>query len=181
MISKIIFHSFPVLDLGDIILREIEQEDAADYLNYMGRDEMAPFLTDNNRPTNIMEAQRELSYWIGLFSTQRSIYWAIALKENNKLIGTAGFNMISFIHRKAEISYDLDFDFWGKGLMLKSIKNIMKFADDIGIVRTQATIIQDNLRSLKLLERCGFAKEGILKKYEIVAGESRDYFMYARV
>ncbi len=102
------FAPFPVIDLGDIVLRDIRVEDAQAYLDYMNNDQMAGFLTKENRPQTFDAAVEEVSYWGGLFSSKRSIYWAIALKENNRMIGTAGFNMISFPNSRAEISYDLD-------------------------------------------------------------------------
>lgn len=176
------FQDFPVIDLGDIILRDISPEHAQDYLDYMSNDHMAGFLTKENRPQTLEAAVEEVSYWGGLFPSKRSIYWAIVLKENNKMIGTAGFNMISFPNSRAEISYDLDPNYWGKGIMLRSIKAILKFADYIlGIVRIQATVITTNERSIKVLERCGFQQEGYLRKYEVVEGELKDYYMYARV
>ncbi len=179
---QIFFGHFPIIDLGDIILREITSDDAQDYLDYMSNDKMASFLTKENRPVNFDAALEEVKYWGSLFPTKKSIYWGIALKDNNKLIGTAGFNMISFINSRAEISYDLDPKFWGKGMMLRAIKAILRFADEtLGVIRTQATVIIDNQRSINVLERCGFQREGYLKKYELVEGELKDYYMYARV
>ncbi|MFK7968390.1 MAG: GNAT family N-acetyltransferase [Rickettsiaceae bacterium] len=176
------FSPFQEIDLGDIILREIRVEDAQAYLDYMNNEKMAGFLTKENRPQTFDAAVEEVSYWGGLFPSKRSIYWAIALKEDDRMIGTAGFNMISFPNSRAEISYDLDPDYWGKGVMLRSIKAILKFADYVlGIVRIQATVITTNDRSIKVLERCGFVQEGYLKKYEVVEGELKDYYMYARV
>ena len=176
------FAPFPVIDLGDIVLRDIRVEDAQAYLDYMNNDQMAGFLTKENRPQTFDAAVEEVSYWGGLFSSKRSIYWAIALKENNRMIGTAGFNMISFPNSRAEISYDLDPNYWGKGVMLRSIKAVLKFSDHmLGIVRIQATVITTNERSLKVLDRCGFKREGYLEKYEVVEGELKDYYIYARV
>jgi ribosomal-protein-alanine N-acetyltransferase len=181
MIKKYLHGPFPVLELNDIVLRELRDEDAEDYFNYMNKPEMALYLTDSNRPSTLKESLDEVNYWASLYKNRRSFYWGIALKDNNKLIGTAGFNVITTSHLKAEISYDLDVEFWGQGIMLKSIKNILKLADYMGLTRIQATVITNNVRSINLLERCGFVKEGILKKYEIVAGEHKDYYMYARV
>ncbi|NRB10035.1 MAG: GNAT family N-acetyltransferase [Rickettsiaceae bacterium] len=176
------FGEFPTIEIGNIVLREIVIEDAEDYYNYMSCKEMDGFLTQDNRPENIEKSQEELKYWSSLFPNKRSIYWAIAKKSDNKMIGTAGFNLISFPHSRAEISYDLDPSYWGQGIMLRSIKAILKFADDgLGLVRVQATVITDNERSIKLLERTGFKKEGLLVKYEMVEGVHKDYFMYARV
>lgn len=176
------FNNFPVLDLGDIILREIEISDAPDYFDYMTRKEMESFLTKDNMPESLEKAVEEVQYWGSLFPSKRSIYWAIALKDTNKMIGTAGFNVISFPNSRAELSYDLSPDYWGKGVMLKSIKGILTFSDQgLEIVRVQATVITDNERSIKVLERCGFKKEGILEKYEVVEGQHKDYYMYGRV
>lgn len=182
MITQHYYQPFPVIDLGEVVLRALTDDDAEAYFKYMSRPEMIAFLTEANYPKTLDHALEEVRYWGSLFANKRSFYWAIALKESNKLIGTAGFNMILPAHMRAEISYDLDYNYWGQGVMLKSIKNILRFADLVlGIVRVQATVIMDNERSIKVLERCGFSQEGILKKYEIVEGVHKDYYMYARI
>ena len=181
MSMQYLYNQFPVLDLGDVILRELISDDGEAYFGYMNKPEMHKFLTDNNRPADIDRAKEELNYWASLFRNRRGFYWGIALKDNNQLIGTAGFNAISIMHQKAEISYDLDYAFWGRGIMLKSVKAILKFIEHAAIIRIQATVIHDNTRSIKLLERCGFLQEGLMKKYEIVEGVHRDYYMYAKV
>lgn len=181
MFNYSIYSQFPVLDLGDIELRELTTDNSEEYFNYMSKPEMLSFLTDSNIPKNIEHAAEELRYWASLFRNRRGFYWGVVLKNNNQLVGTAGFNSVSIPHLKAEISYDLDPAFWGKGIMLRSIKNILKFIDYAGIVRIQATVINDNIRSINLLERCNFVKEGFMKKYEIVQGVPKDYYLYARV
>lgn len=173
---------FPLIDLGDILLRPLRDSDSERYFEYMSQDIMKSFLTASNRPTTPEEALREVRYWGGLFESGRSIYWAIALAETDRLIGTAGFNIILHNHARAEISYDLDPAFWSKGIMLKSIKAILSFAENVlELVRIQATVICTNQRSIKVLERCGFYNEGTLRKYEVVDGEHKDYYIYARV
>ena len=169
MNTQIFFGAFPEFDLGDIVLREIEYEDASGYLNYMNRPEMLDFLTKEHIPNTLEKALEELQYWGSLFPTKRSIYWAIALKSNNLIIGTAGFNHFSFSNSKSEISYDLSPDYWGKGVMLKSLKHILKFAENnLQVVRVQATVTIDNNNSIKLLERCGFEREGYMKRITIL-------------
>lgn len=175
------YSQFPIFELGDIVLRELTIDDSQEYFNYMNHEAMLPFLTDNNIPRNIEQAVEEVRYWASLFRNRRGFYWGIALKDNNKLIGTAGFNTLSTIHLRSEISYDLDPQYWSKGIMLKSIKNIVKFIEYVGIIRIQATVVNDNIRSMTLLERCGFMREGLLKKYEIIQDVHRDYYLYAKI
>ena len=63
MNAQCFFGEFPALDLGDIVLREIIESDAQDYLDYMSRDEMIGFLTKDNRPQNFDKALEEIKYW----------------------------------------------------------------------------------------------------------------------
>lgn len=176
------FQPFPEIELGKILLRGIKSEDAENYYNYMSRIEMRNFLTQGNIPSSVEKAVEEVDYWKSLFTTKKSIYWAISLKNTGEMIGTAGFNVIYFSYSRAEISYDLSPDYWGKGIMFKTIKAILKFAAlNLGLIRIQATVITDNDRSIKLLQRCGFQEEGLLKKYEFVNGQYKDYFIYSRV
>lgn len=182
MIGYHLYQPFPVMDLSDIILRELVDEDASDYFDYMSRPEMSEYLSTGTMPQNLESALNDVKYWGGLFRNKRSFYWGIALKDNNKLIGTIGFNNVSSTHLRAEISYDLSSKFWGKGIMLKSMKNVLKFSDNsLGLIRIQATVVINNTPSIKLLERCNFIREGILKKYEVIMNEHKDYYMYARV
>lgn len=178
-----LFSSFPTIDLNEFLLREVDEKlDAEAYFEYMNKQEMLPHLSKNIAPISVQEALSELEYWKSLFGRRRSIYWAISTKEDNKMIGTIGFNTISFTHKRGDISYDLSPAYWGKGIMLKSMKNILKFSDEvIGLARIQATTIRENIRSINLLERCGFSKEGILRQYEIVQDKRTDFYMFARV
>ncbi len=177
-----IFEYFPRFDLGDVHLREIAVTDAPAYHRYMNMSEVREFLTQDNVPITLDAAVDDLRYWSGIFNNRRSIYWAIADTKTDELIGTIGFNIWNRYHNRADISYDLDCRFWGKGIMKKAMTQVLKFAkEEMKIVRIQATVVTDNQRSTKLLEREGFVQEGILRKYEIIAGRYRDYYMYGLV
>ena len=180
---SIFYHSFPNIKIDEnLSLRKIlTEEETEPYYKYMSSTKMRQFLSDDHIPTSLENALDDLIYWQKLFSTKRSLYWAIA-DQNNQMIGTAGFNHISFKNGRAEISYDLDPNYWGMGYMSKSLKAILDFAEnELELVRVQATVDTDNHRSIKLLERCGLLKEGIFQKYEIVAGQHKDYFMYSKI
>ena len=51
---------------------------------------------------------------------------------------------------------------------------------DLGYARIQATVLDTNQASLRVLERCGFQREGLLHAYREVAGASRHFWIYAR-
>lgn len=49
----------------------------------------------------------------------------------------------------------------------------------LGLWRVQATVLDANLASCRVLERCGFRREGLLAGYRLVRGQPRDVWMYA--
>ena len=175
---------FPTFELSsNFVLDQIKPDfDSGHYFLYMNAPEVKNFISDSNIPESINSAKQDLQYWASLFNTRRSVYWAIREQSNDKLIGTIGFNNISFINMRGEISYDLAYDYWGKGIMTKAINTIAAFAQEkMGLVRVQAYTARNNKKSIKLLERCKFTAEGILRKYERVQNKSLDYVMYAVV
>lgn len=181
MTAKYFFNTFPIFDLDNIVLREIYESDALDYFNYMSHNLMTSYLTDETRPSNIKQALDEVKYWRGLFIQKKSIYWAISLKKNNKIIGSIGFNAVSFCEYKAEISYDLNPNYWGKGIMFKSINKILNFSDIfLKLTNIKATVVIHNKKSINLLNKTGFKREGVIENYEIINGEYKDYYLYSR-
>lgn len=176
-----IFNKFPEIELGEIILRQLQKKDATVYLGYLHRPEMLEFFTDDNMPRNLSMAQSEIAYWRNLFSEKTSIYWAIALRKNNQLIGTAGFNMININYQSADISYDLDYNFWGRGIMSRVIEQIIIFAEEkLALTKIRATCAVHNLKSIRLLEKHNFQQKKLLPNYEIIQKKPRDYFLYIR-
>ncbi len=177
-----IFDHFPEFDLGGIRLRQICDADAPSYQRYMSTPQVSEFLTNDNIPATVTHALSDLRYWGGLFAAKRSFYWGIANAVTDELIGTIGFNLWNRSHNRAEISYDLAPAFWGHGIMFHSMEKVLGFADQfLGVVRIQATVVVTNQRSMKLLEKYGFEKEGLLRQYENVGGKQMDYYMYSRV
>jgi ribosomal-protein-alanine N-acetyltransferase len=174
-----VFNAFPVIDLDSVILRELTHSDAEKFYAYMNDPMVKKYLSDDDIPLTLAHAERDVEYWRSLFHNKRSIYWAIAKRKGNELIGTCGFNSWSMVHKRAEISYDLSRKEWGKGIMSKSVQAICDFAFiSMRVNRIQATVAHDNILSIKLLERHNFAQEGLLKQYGMLHNKSVDFYMY---
>ena len=152
----------PFFSLNDYNLRSLKSSDSVSYLRYMNNEHVKEYLADGLVPTSLEESRK----YIDFYKDNKSYCWGIALKTNDLLVGTIGFNFISSIHKKAEIGFDLDYNYWGKNIMSNSIKTLIDFAKSINLVRLQATVLEGNARSIKALEKAKFEKEGILKNYE---------------
>ena len=159
-------NDFPILDINqDYVLRELHINDSAEFLAYFTDPKVSCYIL-SDIPTNDLEAKNELLYWIQLFSQNNGIYWAIADKKNNKIIGTIGLHEWNKHNNRAEISYDLSYEYWGLGIMSKALYSCLKYIfKELRINRIQAVTIKDNINSIKFLENNNFTFEGILQRY----------------
>lgn len=169
---------FPVMKLGDIILREIQEKDAQGYYEYMTHPEVKKFLSGDDTPKDLEHAAKELSYWRRLHPAGISCYWAIVNQSGN-IIGTCGYNHWAKTHRRLELSYDLNHEYWNKGITTRALMAICEYAYKmLNVNRIQATVACNNFASIRVLEKLGLQKEGVMKDYGILLGKPYDYYMY---
>lgn len=177
-----LFEDFPVVKLEKSVLRQLTRNDASDFFRYMTNPNVKKYLSEQDCPISVQHAEEELSYWGGLFSRRLSFYWGIADKDTNKLIGSCGYNVWNKTNSRVELSYDLDYSYWGMGIMTEAVSAITDFAfSKMKVVRSQATVVCDNLASIRLLEKCGYIREGVLANYAILGGKVFDSYMYGKV
>lgn len=174
---------FPEFKCEHFALREIvASQDHEPFLSYVSSAEVNRFIASEDLPRNAQEAKKELEYWQSLFAHRRSIFWAIANPKTNQIIGTAGFNYINPVHRRTELSYDLAFEHWGRGIMTEALRIICNFAcREFGMSRIQANVATDNYASIRVLEKLNFEKEALMKEYGILHGQKKDFFLFSNL
>src|SRR5512140_2148796 len=109
----------PTIDLDGARLRPLRVADAAALYAYL-RDPVVTELT-SYPPVSVpmVEAmiERSLSRW----AAGELSKWGIALRHDDQIVGTCGFNEWSKVHRWAELAFDLAQAHWGKGLMRQAV------------------------------------------------------------
>lgn len=115
--------------------------------------------------------------WIedSIFSKDR-ISLAICLKETNEHIGNAYINDIDWINRSAHAPSMIgEKKYWSKGLATEARILLLHFAFyERGFNRIWAHILEDNIGSQRMCEKCGYKKEGILRKSVYKNGEFKN-------
>ena len=119
----------------------------------------------------------------GLDATQSApLRLAISNRAGGQLVGTVGLHSASARHRSVEIACDLAPSVWGKGIAACMTSMTVEWAHrDLRFARVQATALPENERSLALLEKCGFQREGLLRSYRFIGGRRRDFLMYSHI
>ena len=89
---------------------------------------------------------------------------------------------LEILNRSAEIAYDLAPAYWGRGIASAVCTAVTAWAfSHEDWVRVQATVLETNLRSDKVLKKCAYGYEGLLRAYRMVRGTPGNFRMYARV
>lgn len=93
------------------------------------------------------------------------IRWGIRFKDSAEVIGSAGFNNYTEKHR-ANIGYDLKPKYWNAGIMTEAIRKVSEYGfRSLKINRIEAEVMRGNISSEKVLYKCGFKKEGLLRSW----------------
>ena len=123
----------------------------------------------------LSEAEQMISGYHNAIHDKTGMRWGIVLKDSGKLIGTCGFHAISDYHKRIEIGYDLNRNYWGNGFMSEALPLIIDYAYNISDVnRVEAFVETPNKASRSLLEKLGFRMEGILREHEMCRGNLID-------
>ena len=168
------------LEIGDCRLRPMEAGDAAELLVLFGDPEVAEFM-DIAPLTEIGEAREIVAWAMQLAGRNQGVRWTI--RRGGRLIGTVGFNSLELERgRRGEVAYDLARAEWGRGVMSGILPHVMAFGyERIGLRRLEAMVTAGNLRSCALLERHGFAREGVLRDHGYWNGRFWDQIVYGRL
>lgn len=142
-----------------LIIRKAEESDLQAYLNIRNSE----FVLQYN-PMSVITMEKGLER-LKEYNQSENVFF-LETKDDNKLIGAVFAEQDDLRYRveSKTISYFLDEKCSGKGLMSEALKEIVKhlFRDEKTEV-ISARAFSENIASLKLLEKIGFTREGILR------------------
>ena len=74
----------------------------------------------------------------------------------------------------------MDEKFIGRGIVTEAVRLVMEFAfSTLNIHRIEAYVAPQNLGSIRVLEKSGFTREGLLRELLFINGKWVDHYMYA--
>ena len=106
-----------------------------------------------------------------------------AITLNKKIVGVCGLNLQTDIYREScEIGYWVAEPFWGNGIATTALNLLTDYAfTTLEKERVYTGVFDYNLASQKVLEKCGYKKEGVFKNALIKDGKLYDEVRYARL
>jgi len=162
------FTPFPDLTTERLKLRQLRIGDENEIM-LLRTDERVNQFLDREKPKVIGDAIEFIKKIENGIANNERLYWAITIGENNSVIGTICLFSIDVEKEIAEIGYELNPGFHGKGIMQEAIVAVVDFAFNSLRLKTITAVPHvANNKSIKLLERNNFQPD---KNYEYISRE----------
>ena len=96
-----------------------------------------------------------------------------AIEYDGQFSGVIGLTGQQDVYKKtAEIGYWIGEPFWNKGIATEAVKLITDYGfNQLDLVRIHTGVFEYNLSSMKVLDKCGYKKDGVFEKSIIKNGQ----------
>lgn len=175
------FHKALTLETERCILRELTIEDA-EVLFVLGSDSQVLMYTvlGSSAFDSIDQTYSYIEHKLKLYKDGAVIPWAIIEKSTGNTIGYVQLFDHNSVHKKAEIGYFLMPTYWNKGIGTEITKAVISYAFmHLNVVRLQIACDPRNIGSARIIEKCGFRYEGLLRNFYIMHGLRCDRSVYS--
>ena len=165
--------------LVNCILRKWRLSDAEDLASALNNEKILNKLRDGP-PFPYTEKDAE-DYIASMLSADENSVFAYAVTVDDRAVGSIAAFRRDNIHRQtAELGYYLSERYWGCGIMTDAVRQICDLIlETTDILRIFAEPFASNVASRRVLEKCGFELEGIMKNNAVKNGKVLDMAMYA--
>ncbi|GAB2289708.1 hypothetical protein Dimus_024017 [Dionaea muscipula] len=166
-----------ILAAESITLRPLELSDVDDFMVWASDDRATRFCSFDSYTSR----EQALEY-IKNKAIPHPYYRAICL-INGKPIGaiSVSYEEEHSSRCRGEIGYVLAADYWGKGIATRAVNLVASsiFIEWPHLERLQGLVDVENTASQRVLEKAGFQREGVLRKYLMQKGQIRDMVMFS--
>ena len=168
-----------LLDLGDIKVRSWRRDDLKSLVRHANNAKIAANLRDQfPHPYTRRDGIDFLEY-----AQTQEPECSFAIEVDGEAAGGVGFLMGRDIARiSAEMGYWLSEEFWGRGIATRAVRGMSDWAfDNYRLTRVFAMAFAHNAASIRVLEKAGFVREGLMRKSAIKNGAILDQILFAKI
>jgi [ribosomal protein S5]-alanine N-acetyltransferase len=169
------------LDVADGVIRPFQPSDRDAIVRHANNWNVARNMRDRfPHPYTVADAEA----WLALVPTQSpTTNFAIATADEltGELIGGIGIELQTDVFRRgAELGYWVGESYWGRGIATAAVRAFTRYAFEAhDLLRIFAGVFSWNPGSMRVLEKAGYVREGILRQSVVKDGQVLDKMLYA--
>jgi RimJ/RimL family protein N-acetyltransferase len=108
--------------------------------------------------------------------------YAIVDAESGAFLGIAGVVDLEQGANQGEIGYALVSEARGRGIATRALELVTRHAlEELGLERVELRIGTENIASMRVAERGGYRREGVLRSLYVKPGRREDFVVYSRL
>jgi diamine N-acetyltransferase len=152
----------PFLIGTTVYLRPLERADAPTLVPWVNDPEVSRTIL-LHRPMNL---EAEVAFIDRVNASEHDVVLGVMTKDSDKLIGATGLHHIDFKNRHAAFALSLgDKEEWGKGYGTEATALVVKYAfETLNLNRVWLHVFEYNERAVRVYEKTGFRREGVLRQ-----------------
>ena len=168
-----------LLELGDLKVRSWRKADLESLLRHANNPRIAANLRDQFPYPYTRRSAIDYLEFVREQNPERSF----AIEFAGEAVGGLGFQIgIDIARISAEMGYWIGESYWGRGFATQAARATSEWAfDEYKLTRIFALVFSHNTASIRVLEKAGFEREGLLQRSAIKNGSVLDQFLYAKI
>jgi len=129
-----------------------------------------------NAPYRPVSEAQHRAWFDDVARSRTTVVFGIRTVDGDRLIGTAQLHAIHPVHRSAELQIRIgDAAERGRGLGTAAVEQLLDFGfRDLNLHRIGLHVLADNAAALRVYEKCGFQREGVLREAAHIDGKLVD-------
>jgi RimJ/RimL family protein N-acetyltransferase len=148
---------FPVLHGEGLTLRELVEDDLPAWLARLS-DAEAAALAGDPVATSMKNVVEGLDHHRDAFRERSGLRWAIVPDELSASVGSIGFVRLNQSNRMAEVGAAIGRAHWGRGIATRAARLVLDYGfSTLQLAAVEAVVLPENARTIRVLERLGFA------------------------
>ena len=147
-----------------IRLRAFEKEDLDTIVKWVNTEAVTQYLSDS---LIYPISRADEAKWLESVTVTNHREKVFAIETLDKeLVGSVGLHNINWVERKAELGIMIgEPRFWGQGYGSDAVREILRIAfEKMNLNRVYLRVFENNPRAIRVYEKCGFQKEGVLRQ-----------------
>jgi RimJ/RimL family protein N-acetyltransferase len=165
-----------------VVLREFAEPDVEPYAQAFAEDPELGAIIGHEEDPDETAVRRRIEEEQHLREEGVYVSWAMADPADDGLLGSIALHSFNWAHRRADTGFMVLARARRRGVGAEALRMVVRWGfGELGLNRVGLATIVDNEPTIRLAERAGFRREGVLRAFTYERGKPLDNLFFGAV